>query len=99
MQPYHEYVNHMLKCYFRDFAPEQTNSQTVAINRAVCDKILRGLGQGEVEILRGVYSGQGEFDIKRAVRDFARDKPVSERDVWRLIRTVSRKIARERGLI
>lgn len=97
--PYYEYVNHMLRCYFAKIAPDQM-TEAGKINCAVCDKILREISQDKVEILRGIYVAPADnASLTAVIRDFARNNNHNERDIWRIVREVSKKIARERGLV
>lgn len=97
--PYYEYVNHMLRCYFAEIAPEQM-TEAGKINCAVCNKILREIGQDKADILRGIYAEPADnVSLTAIIRDFARNNSQNERDIWRIVREVSKKIARERGLV
>ena len=95
-QPYHEYVNHMLRQFFSDSAPSDPVGQ---LNRDVCDRILRGRSEQDVSILRRVFTDSDKQSIRQAVRFCAEQDGIPEVRVWKLVRDTSREIAHERGLI
>ena len=96
MQPYHEYVNHMLRQFFSDSAP---SDQVGQFNRAVCQKILHGRSEKDVSILRRVFTDSDKQSIRQAGKICAEQDGIPEVRVWKLVRDTSREIARERGLI
>ena len=95
-QPYHEYVNHMLRQFFSDSAP---SDPVGLLNRDVCGRILRGLPDKDVSILRRVFTDSDKQSIRVAVRFCAEQDGIPEVRVWKLVRDTSRQIARERGLV
>ena len=98
MLPYYEYVNHMLRAYFaRD--EDSAQSEVEKTNRAACDRILRRTADKDREILMQVFARSDRSELGAAVRICAEQNKIAPRDVWRIIRTVSKEIARERGLI
>lgn len=96
MQPYHEYVNFMLRQFFSDSAPAD---DLCSKNCAVCQTVLQNRPGAELDILRDVFSGSDKQSIRNAVNDAASKYSKPDVYVWRLVRDVSREIARVRGLI
>lgn len=96
MQPYHEYVNHMLRQFFSDSAP---GDQVGQLNCSVCQRILRGRSDSDLSILRRVFTDSDKQSIRNAVRFCAEQDGIPEVRIWKLVRDTSRQIARERGLI
>ena len=96
---YSEYVNHMFKSFYAHIAPDEITpvSQT---NRAVCSRVIAEVSDQQQDILRRVYSGLGKnVSMTEAVKNCAEQVGWNYGDVWRIVKTVSKRIARERGLI
>ena len=98
MQPYHEYVNHMLRVYF---ARERLGdvSQIEQQNVEIVEKVLRGRSEEDKENLREIYTGEEAWKMAKSVRKCANNNLRVEKELWNMIRAVSKDIARERGLI
>lgn len=108
MLPYREYVNAMIRDYFarsepdkiEDFAPDEHGKPSVGqVNAACVCSVLERINQQDADILRTVFSDcDGPF-LGAAVRTCADRMSISERYVWHVVRTVTRQVARKRGLI
>lgn len=110
-EPYYDFVNHMLRDYFlhedemagkvsiEQAQPVSTMNEATEKNRAACEQVLRRTRPRDVDILREVYSGSKESELATAVRFCAEKRSMSQLDVWKVVRSISRDVARERGLI
>lgn len=98
MSYYDEYVGHMLRTYYAEIAPAKL-SEIALRNCAVVDGILSGKSDQENIILREVFAKPKRTPLHETVRKCAVNHQMTELDVWRMVRAVSREIALERGLI
>ena len=92
------YVNNMLRYYFshdRDAVPDGT----YRTNWDVCDKVLHRLRDNERELIRAVYQSVLNGDgFSEAVQRGAVSVRMQQFRAWKVIRFVTKLIARERGL-
>lgn len=88
---YTDYVNHMLRHFIRAKKP-CANQNYMAVNR-----VFRKLEIEDKEIIRAVYSRNDTFGDN--VYEVAKARGVNQEEVYRMIATVSKRIAKERGLL
>ena len=98
MSYYDEYVGHMLRTFFAQIPSDQLSTVGQS-NCAVCDRIMQRHSDWERNILREVYVKSKKVHLDQTVRNCAINHSLTELDVWRMIRAVSKEIALERGLI
>ncbi len=88
---YTEYVNHMLRHYFRT-SPEDNCENCKAVK-----EVISTLTPEHKDILRAVYE-RGDV-VSYGVLSVAEREGVSAGKIYRFLSTVSRQIAIERGLV
>lgn len=111
MNPYKEYTNYMIRLYFAQKGPSEREQDVLKgevgnrtrdvlqANLECVRGIVEELAVRDREILRRVFSQSEHVAIAQAVRNCAVDMCISDRLVWHVVRSVSREIARRRGLI
>ena len=97
LQPYQVYVNYMLETYFCADSQQRLSPADLK-NCAVCDRVLRSLSQDEQVLIKYVFS-RVEGPVRQNVLNYAEQHGMAQKDVWRAVRVVSNKIAREKELI
>ena len=95
---YGEYVNHMIKSFYAQIAPDEVTPVSQQ-NRKICASVINELPCQDERILRLVYSDLGKGSMTDAVRNCAELVGVSPGEIWHVVKVVSKQIARKRGLI
>lgn len=95
---YGEYVNHMIKSFYAQVAPDEVTPVSQR-NREICNSVIGELPRQDEKILRWVYSELGKGSMTDAVRNCAEQLEISPGEIWHVVKVVSKQIARKRGLI
>lgn len=99
MKPYTQYVNFMLRQVFARDGSLTNRTIAEVENDTICLEVLRGRSEQERNILREIVSASEHVPMREAVRRFALDRQMDEKDTWSLVRKTTEEIARRKGLI
>lgn len=95
MKPFYtDYVRHMIRRYL--CPADGTETPAEAINREICDGVVKLLREPEKSAILAVYA---HGNIRKNVSAAAMKYRIGEERLWRLIKETEKIIAHERGLI
>lgn len=98
-KPYYaDYVNHMLRFYFRYDRKKGFKNDVDKSNYIAADKVIQHLPENDVEVLRTVYKQDG-INLADNVFTAAKEHHKEATNVWSLVCTVTTKVAKERRLL
>lgn len=95
MPPYTGYVRHCLRYYTRH-SDTQPQSEVDKANWLACERALNEFGIGEREMLTAIYRGRDT--VADIVFQLAKARNVEQDSIWKLIKTLEKKVAIYRGL-
>lgn len=99
MKPYYaDYVNHILRFYFRYNRSKGFKNDVDKSNYIAADKVIQRLPNDERDILSDVFCGNKET-LGENVQTAADRYGVDTKTVWSIISTTTVKIAKERRLL
>ena len=93
---YSGYVQHCMRFYVRCPKPVFYNDVGQQ-NWKACERALKGFSEWAKDVLTAVYSN-GDT-LADSVYQVSKNRGVEQDKVWKLIRKLERKVAKERGLI
>ena len=94
-----DYVNHILRFYVRRIDGDTLfRSEPDKLNYIAADRVMKKLDSRKREMIRYVYL-QYSSNVLQNVRYISRTRGYDEKELWLLISDVTKKIAKERGLI
>ena len=93
------YANAVLRDFFAG-GLEQPQGEAERLNREAVINILSGLPAEDAQVLKTVFSGEGDEmpPLKVAIRRTAYDLGRYEKDCWQLIRSATKRFCRIRKL-
>lgn len=98
-KPYYaDYVNHILRFYFRYNCVKGFKNDIDKANYLAADKVVRGLSEADRQKLRIVFS-LDNVNVADNVLVVAREAHIDAKCLWSLVSTTTTKIAKERKLL
>ena len=100
-KPYYaEYVNHILRFYFRYNPSKGFKNEVDKINYISADKVIQRMSDADKTVLSSLFgTDDNGFDLAYNVLVFARQHGVDQAKIWSLVSTTTTKIAKERKLL
>lgn len=98
-KPYYaEYVNHILRFYFRYNPNKGFKNDVDKMNYLAADKVIQKLTEAEQEVLCLIFNMEN-IHVVDNVSVVARQRHQDPTKIWTLISTTTSKIAKERKLL
>lgn len=100
-KPYYaEYVNHILRFYFRYNPSKGFKNEVDKMNYISADKVIQRMSDADKTVLNKLFGTDNyAFDLVYNVQVFARQHGVEQSEIWSLVSTTTTKIAKERKLL
>ena len=94
---YDEYVNHMLRFYFRYKPNRGFKNDVDKTNYIAVDRVVKRLSDNDKQLLQELYSGKRP--VGTTIRAIATRHNITTSTIWDLRYSVTIKIAKERRLL
>nr|DAI02115.1 MAG TPA: hypothetical protein [Bacteriophage sp.] len=99
--PYADYVNHMMRFYWKNPSKEmlhQFRSGVEERNWRACDKVMDGIDVRQKDFLCYIYTNSSNRTIDQNLRTWCKVKQKDVQETWDFLNWVSYRVAKMRGL-
>lgn len=99
-KPYYaDYVNHILRFYFRYDAHKGFKNEVDKCNYIAADKVIKRQDEADIIILSKVFENCENINLYDNITSVANKLHLEAKSIWSLVSNITVKIAKERGLL
>ena len=99
-KPYYaDYVNHILRFYFRYDSHKGFKNEVDKLNYIAADKVIKKQTDADIIILGKIFENCENINLHDNINSVAKELHLEATSIWSLVSGITTKIAKERWLL